>query len=406
MIEKIKAAMENGDLVEKILHKCYFELKYHLSIVSRYYWGLTNRIEDGKILFLTFQGDYTCNPKYICNELIQNNYQGKLVWVVDDKKEIRREYFPKELELVERGTREYYKALYSANIWIDNAFNVSREFVWKKKGQIYIETMHGALGIKRIGTDSVHNRKRNQRGYRCGALTDYIIANSTFEEEVYRTSFWKDTTVWKLGHARNDILLNASQEKRQEVNIKVRTYFQIPLDRKIVLYAPTFQEKKTDIEDLDFKRLCASLERKYGGEWVVIRREHHRDKAKAAGKDNNIINGNDYADIQEMMLAADVGITDYSSWIFDYMFLRKPAFLCVFDEEIYNKERGFYYPLNETPFPIAHCNDEMEENIMAFEQEQYENQIEIFLKQRGCYEKGNACGRIAKRIERLMEVQK
>ncbi len=406
MIEKIKAAMENGDLVEKILHKCCFELKYHLSIVSRYYWGLTNRIENGKILFLTFQGDYTCNPKYICNELIRNHYHGRLVWVIDGKKELMKEHFPKEVELVERGTREYYKALYSANIWIDNAFNVSREFVWKKRGQIYIETMHGALGIKRIDTGSVRNRKRNQRGDRCGALTDYIIANSTFEEEVYRTSFWKDTSIWKLGHARNDILLSNSQEKRQEVNIKVREHFHIPPNKKIVLYAPTFKDKKTDVEDLDFERLCIALEKKYGGEWVVIRREHHRDKGKAAREDHNMIDGNDYSDIQEIMLAADVGITDYSSWIFDYMFLRKPAFLCVFDEEVYDKERGFYYPLKETPFLIAHCNDELEENIMAFEQEQYENQIETFLKQRGCYENGNACNRIAKRIERLMEVRK
>ncbi|MCI8326334.1 MAG: CDP-glycerol--poly(glycerophosphate) glycerophosphotransferase [Lachnospiraceae bacterium] len=362
-----------------------------------------NPIQPGRILFLTFQGEYTCNPKYICNKLLERNYPGDLIWVVDAKEEKKEGSFPAEVELVERGTKEYYKALYSANVWIDNAFNVTREFVWKKRGQIYIETMHGSLGIKRIGSDSVRNGKRNQRGFRCGKLTDYIIANSVFEEEVYRTSFWKNTFIWKMGHARNDILLNESDDERQRIHQKVRKYFGISSDKKIILYAPTFRDQHAEVEELDIKSLLEEMEKKHGGKWVVIVREHHRDKQKMSEKSDDMLNGNNYADIQELMLAAEIGITDYSSWIFDFMLLRKPAFLCVFDEKIYKEDRGFYYPLEETPFPIAHSNKELKEHIKHFNQSQYEEHIDSFVKRRGCYENGEACNRIVDEIIKLVE---
>lgn len=399
--EKLVSSVRQGVLLEKLAHKVQFETKYMLMFFLKYYWGITTKVEKGKILFLTFQGTYTCNPKYICEELINRGYTGELVWVIDDEKE--RVVFPEQVRTVKRGTNQYYRDLYSANIWIDNAFNVTREPVWKRKNQIYIETMHGSLGIKRIDPKKVRNARRNKRGYDCGRLSDYIISNSVFEENVYKGSFWKNTELLPYGHARNDILFVKNGEIKQQIIQKVRSYFNIDDNQKVVLYAPTFRDYGEDGEKIDLCRLIQVLEQTLGGEWVVIERRHHRDKVRLYAERRKILDGDLYPDIQELMVATDVGITDYSSWIFDFLLLGKPGFLYVTDAERYRAERGFYYPLDKTPFPLAGNNQELEDAIKSFAQKAYEERVEQFLEEKGCYEKGTACERIVNKIVEIVE---
>lgn len=94
------------------------------------------------------------------------------------------------------------------------------------------------------------------------------------------------------------------------------------------------------------------------------------------------------------MAAADVGITDYSSWIYDFMLTRRPCFIYASDMSQYNHQRGFYYPLEETPFPLATTNEELQYNIVQFNEELYCNKVEKFLEEKGCMEDGHACERI------------
>ena len=185
ILQKTIRALKEGVLLKKLFNKCVQEL-------YSWYWFRHTDIEKRKIIFLTFQGKYTCNPKYICNEIIRQGLQWGLVWVIYDEM-CDTSGFPEQVRLVLAGTSEYFKELYSSHIWIDNAFCIARNNIRKRPEHIYIETMHGSLGIKRIGPNDVKDRLRNKRGYRCGKLTDYCISNSSFENDVYRTSFWKNT---------------------------------------------------------------------------------------------------------------------------------------------------------------------------------------------------------------------
>ena len=99
------------------------------------------------------------------------------------------------------------------------------------------------------------------------------------------------------------------------------------------------------------------------------------------------------------MVAADIGITDYSSWICDFVLTGRPGFIYAPDLSDYNQERGFYYPLNSTPFPIAENNDEMEEKILTFDMNQYNLKREVFLSERGCKESRNAAFQIVEIIK-------
>ena len=83
------------------------------------------------------------------------------------------------------------------------------------------------------------------------------------------------------------------------------------------------------------------------------------------------------------------------------MLSRKPAFFYAEDIEKYNQERGFYFPMSETPFPIAQNTDELVKNLLEFNENKYLEEIDAFLKGKGAFEDGNASKRAADFIERL-----
>ena len=105
-------------------------------------------------------------------------------------------------------------------------------------------------------------------------------------------------------------------------------------------------------------------------------------------------------DMQELLAAADCLITDYSSCAFDFMLTRRPVFLYTPDIREYDTQRGFYYPLTSTPFPLAQNNAELQKNIDSFDEAAYRQKVEAFLAGKGCIEDGHASERVAELIEK------
>ena len=355
-------------------------------------------INNEQIMFFTFQGKYTCNAKYICDEILRRRLPWKVVWVTTKPVDKVKKSFPEQAVLVKFRSKAYYRELAASHILIDNAFNYVKVDFEKKPGQIYVETMHGSLGIKRIGRDDVSDPKRNARGDKCGENTDYCLSNSTFEDEVFRTSFWPESQILDLGHARNDIFF-ASEDEVSRIRKKVFNYFVLPYDVKLALYAPTFRDPEDNegYEFLEPQILKEALEERFGGRWIVLERAHTRDageKCTITSVGEDVIDATGYPDIQELMLAIDFGITDYSSWIYDYVLTRKPGLIYAPDAERYANGQGFYYPLTETPFPIAASNDDLTACIKAFDTEKYASEVERFLRDRGCIDDGKASARI------------
>ena len=98
-----------------------------------------------------------------------------------------------------------------------------------------------------------------------------------------------------------------------------------------------------------------------------------------------------YSDAQELISISDCLITDYSSIIYDFMYMKKPAFLYASDYEEYSTtDRKLYFTLDSTPFSIAQNNIELQSNILAFDETTYSEQIDLFIKKHGGVEKGTA----------------
>ena len=386
-------------------------LKFNLD-TSNFYRSIIKKtkIIDNKILFTNFSDkSYGCNPKYIAEEILRQKLPYELVWLVKNPKKERKN-FPKEIKLIKSNSIQAIKEHASAKVWISNTRKNSliTKGLIKKDGQIYIQTWHGSLGIKKA--ERVAENLPSQYKFmskKDSEMTDFYISNSLFEDEAFSLNFWYEGEIVKLGHARNDIFF-CNETKKSYINNKIRTLYNIPSDYKILLYVPTFRDINSGY-NLDVNGLIDFLNNNYKENYVVLTRVHPniiKKSKKIFSYSKHIVNASYYPDIQELLLISDILITDYSSCIFDYMLSKKPAFIYAPDVKSYDKERGFLYPLETTPFPIATNNDELMKNIKDFNKKEYVNKVDAFLIEKGCIDDGYSSERIVNFIKRVLEGNK
>ncbi len=396
-------------MLKKIAHK----LKRILSMVNdrcHIYMYKKLPIVPNKIVFSNYLGrSYGCNPKYITEELLKRNENYDIVWLIN--KNTEETSFPDRIRLVRTNTHQAYKELATAKIWVDNYHKVKslRIGLTKKNEQFYIQTWHGSLGIKKIEktVKSLTDNKTWLKYAKLNSLiTDYWISNSKFETKVYRESLWQVKSVLELGHPRNDIFFYCDHIKGQ-IKEKVFSTLKVAKNKKIILYVPSFRDDEgIDYYNLDYNKVLNILSNKFSSDWICLVRLHPRVQkydSLIIPKQENIVNVTFYPDIQELLVSSDVLITDYSSCVFDFMLTRRPAFIFATDIAKFNKERGFYYPLEQTPFSIAENNEQLLLNIRAFDLEKYQNQVEFFLKEKGCMEDGHASERVVNLLEKIMK---
>lgn len=392
----------NGTYWRKLLNK----IDTQLAKIARHRLAMTTPVQKNKILFITTRGSYNCNPKAIANEIIRQGLPWELVWVARKEDFQDLEQYPEELHLVCRDSFDFYKAAASAKVWIDNAMSLAYSGAVKKKEQVLIQTWHGSIGLKRFETNS--DKVWIKNACLSGKQTDYCISNSTFETELFQNTFWSSANILEYGHARNDILLNCDEIRQNVIRHSVQMQLHIPSGVKVALYAPTFRDnKKLDAYEIDYELLKETLEKRFGGTWVILSRLHFEVKKLLKKKHIKypecVIDATEYPDIQDLLFIADVGITDYSSWICDFVLTRRPAFFFATDMRKYYVERGFYYPLESTPFPIAKNNAELEEMILNFDEKSYIEHCDSFIAEKGCIDDGHAAERVVKKLKEIVE---
>ncbi len=408
---KIHKAFIEGQIITRALHTMFGGLDDRWS--DRYRRKYTKKVPiiPNRVFFNPFSGSYTCNPKYICEELIRRKADVQIVWGLKNLDSLPNFGPDVNSFACKMNSIEYFEAAMSSKIIVTNGILGARfNTLPVKKGQTVIETWHGSLGLKRIDADSYKTTKDWPRAMRrTGKRTTYCMTNSTFEDEVFRTSFWPKTELLQYGHARNDILFKG-KEVQEKIRDKVLRKYGLlsEKDAHFVIYAPTFRDDHNfKVYDLDFEKILDAFEKKYGGKWFMFLRYHPTvlmdSGLKNSIRSSKVINVSSYPDIQELLLISDAGISDYSSWIFDYMLRRKPCFIYASDYEKYKNERGFYYPISTTPFPIAQNNEEFVKNILDFDEKKYLENVESFLKDKGCIEDGQAAKRIVDLILDIIE---
>lgn len=368
------------------------------------------KIVPNKIVFCNYFGkSYGCNPKYITEEIIKQNLPYELVWLVKDAKNKVNE-FPKEVKVVPYLTKEAYQELASAKVWVNNSrwFGYWFDGLYKKPEQYYIQTWHGALGMKKIEASIKDENPIWRKWAKVDSKNiDCLLASNITDEKILSECFWYDGEIFRSGYPRNDIFFLPKEEK-QFIKEKVYKDLGISLDKKIVLYLPTFRDDhRTSNFNLDILSVLETVNKKFNEDYIAAIRLHPSTK-KQVGKlfdfgNENIVDAISYPDIQELLVASDIIITDYSSGILDAMLEHKKCFIFATDLELYQKERGFYFPLSDTPFSVAENNEELIENIKIFDESEYLKKVETYLKEKEYLLDGNATKRVVNRIKQVIE---
>ncbi len=280
--------------------------------------------------------------------------------------------------------------------------------VVKNKETLYFQTWHGSMGIKKMDADA-KNEYENLGWYKWQKMSaesfNYIFVDSDFEKNVYTSGFEGNGEILKLGKARDSIFYKDPTPYIE----KVKEFYNIPKENKILLYAPTWRsDKRCNCYNIDIKALKKALNKRFGGDWSILIRAHYlMPKAifKALYDENEVINASAYIDMQELLVAADVLISDYSSCVPEYTILKKPSFLYATDIEKY--ENGFYYPLTDLPSPLATDNYELINNVLNFDEKLFKQKAEQFLVDKGHQDDENSCVRIVDFIlEKMNEKSK
>ena len=194
------------------------------------------------------------------------------------------------------------------------------------------------------------------------------------------------------------------RQETEEFQRKVKERYGIPDNGKIVLYAPTYRMPSMPVV-LESDRLLQKLNEGLlngtheGERWFFMCRYHrYQEGAGLQILGENIIDVSDYPDMQELLCAADMLLTDYSSCIWDYSFLKRPCFLYVPDKEEYIQNTGFYVGMEQWPYKQAKTMEELEEDIAQYDDGWQSEQIQKHWTLLGNYEQGRCCEQLTDKI--------
>ena len=364
-------------------------------------------INENRIAVCTFEGrsGFCCNPKYIVQELHKRNTEYEFIWFVDDMEK----EFPPYIKKVTNTpwNRAYW--LSTSKVWIDNYRKTYGTL--KRKGQLYINTWHGTLCIKPIGKyrGDLFPEIARLVSEADSKLIDYVLSGSGWCDKHYRDGLVYNGEIIRTGSPRCDILFNERETQKQEI----RKQYDIPMDAKILMYAPTFRGGNQTTNrsvgsgemQINFEKLIDALETKFGGKWYIMLRLHPQlaaknEYCKTKGKNERLRDVTQAPDMNELMAGIDGFITDYSSAIFEACLMKIPCFLYADDLEEYVKERGdLFFDMYELPFLVALNNEELLENVKRFDEESYYNKLEKFIMDEDITEDGHASENVADLIE-------
>lgn len=338
------------------------------------------KIKNNKIVFCSFYGtQFNAQPKMIFDELQSRNIQGlDIVWILPDDyphTEQFRTVKPKSIKSI-------YE-LSTAKVWVDN----SRKGFWikKKRTQFYIQTWHGKVYIKSVEADCensltklyVWGAKRDSKN------ADYVVAETEWGLEIIKRAFWYKGNIIK-GEFKNKALTN-----KKEAIEKVKVAFNIKEDEKIILYVPTFRkDKNLDCYDIDYQRVITALKSEYGYNYRFIVRLHPNIASLGGFIDysDSVLNGTPYNSIDELIVASDMIISDYSGCIFEGYRAGKPVFLYTKDLNKYiSDDRWLYFDIFNLPSPVAMTNDDLLSFLIKFDSIQYNKQRKEFVEKMGYY---------------------
>ncbi|WP_082233332.1 CDP-glycerol glycerophosphotransferase family protein [Halobacillus massiliensis] len=359
------------------------------------------------VVFESFHGkQYSDSPRAIYEYMKEQTPSYELIWSADRRH--YSEFVEKGLPVVRRFSLKWLLVMTRAGYWVTN----TRLPNWlpKPKGTEYVQTWHGTP-LKRLAADmdEVHMPGTNTLKYKSNFVKeankwDYLVAPNEYSSEIFKSAFLFGKNMIESGYPRNDYLY---KENKPETIRELKRQLNLPEDKKIVLYAPTWRDNQfyqRGKYKFDLSLDLQEMKNKLGDEYIVVLRMHYliAENFDLGPFEGFAYDFSKHEDIRDLYLISDVLITDYSSVFFDYANLRRPIIFYVYDIDEYRDSlRGFYLNLEkEAPGPLTKTTSEVIESIKKFEQNNYklDDSFEAFYERFCAWEEGESSKRVVETV--------
>jgi CDP-glycerol glycerophosphotransferase len=353
------------------------------------------------VVFMSFNGrQYSDSPRAIHEELVRRGTPLEHFWVVRDG----RCRIPGTAKVLREKSREFYEVLATARYLVVN--DHFHRWLERRPDQVFLQTWHGTP-LKQLGFDvpaTRGNARRFAREWeRQVANWQYVLSPNAFTTPILRRAYTIEGEILETGYPRNDVLAGPG---REAATAELRRRLGIPEGKRVVLYAPTYRDDSRDRDGrfrldraFDAERLRGVL----GDDDVVLFRKHRYvvDPVPVT-PDGFVRDVSDFGDGNELLLAADVLITDYSSMAFDFANTGRPMLFYTYDLAEYRDEiRGFYFDFEtRAPGPLLQTMDELADALRDLDavRAQYAERYRAFAAEFCALDDGHATARVVDRL--------
>ena len=354
------------------------------------------------VVYSSFIGrQYSDSPRAIHEELVRRGAPLEHLWVVRDG----RCAVPDTATVLREGSREYYEAMARSRYIVSNDHFPG--WFERRDDQLCLQTWHGTP-FKKLGFDVSDMRKQVRKFSRNWERQQnnwqYVLSPNRFSTPILRRAYQIEGEMLETGYPRVDVL---ARPDRDVLSRRLRERLEIPEGKRTVLYAPTFRDHVQDRRNryrlelaLDLDRLRAAV----GDDTVVLFRKHHYiiDPVPTTA-DGFVRDVSAYPDGTELMLAADVLMTDYSSMMVDFANTGRPMLFFTYDLDAYEDEiRGFYLDdfVGTVPGPLLRTTDEVATALQELDAvtAEYADRYAAFRETFCELDDGHAAARVADRL--------
>ncbi|WP_225844393.1 CDP-glycerol glycerophosphotransferase family protein [Streptomyces sp. HPF1205] len=338
---------------------------------------------------------YVCNPAAIHGALRELAPHIRGAWITTAE---HAHTLPPGVTRLEPESAAYWTALARAGYLVSNV-NLHRRYA-KRPGQVHVQTHHGTP-LKHMGIDLMPHPAAAGATDFARLLAhvdrwDYSLSANRHATLVWERAYPSSYTTLEYGQPRTDVFHRAGAEEVRAL----RERLGIPPGTTALLYAPTHRDyRRGYVPALDLAALAAEL----GPRTVLMLRTHHRYAPAAGGSAPaaGILDVSGHPSVEELCLASDGLITDYSSLMFDYAGLDRPIVLHIPDWEVYRATRGAYFDITEQPPGLVARGQDDLTDILATGAwcGPQSAQLRAAFRARFCpYDDGHAAERVVRRV--------
>ena len=354
--------------------------------------------------------NYGDNPKSVAEYLLAQ-YPNEFQIIIPVKDPAANAHLTeKGLTVVKYNSLKYFYYALTSQVFLTNSGGFS--YLPMRKKQFIINTWHGGGAYKKCGLDMYEDTPLFRKDLKlAGDQTDLFMSTcQRFTEVVSASMLTPKEVFWGVGMPRNDMMLNPDPALRQAV----RERLGLQDGEKLILFAPTyrkpndnyFKESIAISYGVDCSRVCKAMETRFGGKWRFAYRLHPCVTNRDGLPGGDVMDLSDYPDMQELLLASDAMINDFSSSMWDFMLTGRPSFLFAIDLEHYVKTTQVYTPVEEWPFPSSTNNDDLERTILEFDEADYAAACQRHYEALGGCETGKATQLVCEKIHAVCYKEK